>query len=110
MLDLKNQKMVLEADLAKKYQVATEMQDLLQHYHGEVEQATALCEKMCEDLRNHMTMIGTEEADYEVMITMKQGQVEIPQAAVVTDYGDALLLNKNVIENRNSRIMQLNGE
>jgi len=37
----------------------------------------------------------------------KQGQVEVPQAAVVTDYSDAIVIDKEVVESRNRRILEL---
>jgi len=36
--------------------------------------------------------------------------VEVPQAAVVTDYSDAVVIDKEVVESRNRRILQLGKE
>merc|ERR1712139_405202 len=41
---------------------------------------------------------------------MGQGQVEVQQAAVVTDYSDAVVIDKEVVESRNRRILQLGQE
>merc|ERR1712139_709692 len=41
---------------------------------------------------------------------MGQGQVEVQQAAVVTDYSDAVAIDKEVVEMRNRRILQLGKE
>merc|ERR1712099_74315 len=38
---------------------------------------------------------------------LKQGQVEVPQAAVVTDYSDAVVIDQEVVESRNRRILEL---
>lgn len=34
-------------------------------------------------------------------------QVEVPQAAVVTDYSDAIVIPEEVVESRNRRIFEL---
>merc|ERR1712060_159925 len=45
--------------------------------------------------------------DIEILFKLKQGQVEVPQAAVVTDYSDAVVIDKEVVESRNRRILEL---
>lgn len=61
-------------------------------------------------MKQHLAMMENETWDYEVMLTIKQGSVEVAQAAVVTDYSDALIFNKDVIDSRNERILQLGQE
>eukprot|EP00391_Amoebophrya_sp_Ameob2_P006024 CAMPEP_0178994128 /NCGR_PEP_ID=MMETSP0795-20121207/7102_1 /TAXON_ID=88552 /ORGANISM="Amoebophrya sp., Strain Ameob2" /LENGTH=1787 /DNA_ID=CAMNT_0020686295 /DNA_START=224 /DNA_END=5589 /DNA_ORIENTATION=+ len=110
MLELKHQKMMLEAEITKLNGVHVEMVTLLEHYQSQVEQARAVFEKEVDDLRAHQSMIENEEEDYEIMLQLKQGQVEVPPAAVVTDYSDAVTFHKEVIEARNRRIIELGGE
>merc|ERR1712050_710706 len=45
--------------------------------------------------------------DIEILFKLKQGQVEVPQAAVVTDYSDAVVIDNEVVESRNRRILEL---
>ena len=45
--------------------------------------------------------------NHECLVTLRQGFVEVAQEAVVTDYTDACLINRNLIEERNSRIRDL---
>merc|ERR1712039_591855 len=45
--------------------------------------------------------------DIEVLFKLRQGQVEVPQAAVVTDYSDAVVIDQEVVESRNRRILEL---
>ncbi|CAD7935748.1 unnamed protein product [Amoebophrya sp. A120] len=110
MLDLKHQKMLMEIEIQKLNGVHVEMVKLMDHYQAEVETNTAVFEKEVDDLRAHQSMIENEEEDYEIMVQLKQGQVEVPPAAVVTDYSDALTFHKEVIEARNRRILELGGE
>lgn len=41
------------------------------------------------------------------LFQLKQGQVEVPQAPVVTDYSDCVLINRNEVENLNEVIISL---
>ena len=45
--------------------------------------------------------------NHEVLVLLRQGYVEVAQEAVVTDYSDACLINRNLIEERNVRIREL---
>ena len=45
--------------------------------------------------------------NHEVLVLLRQGYVEVPQEAVVTDYSDACLINRTLIEERNVRIRAL---
>jgi len=48
--------------------------------------------------------------NFEVVVYLKQGQVEVPQLPVATDYKDAILLNRNVINQENSEIRHRGNE
>eukprot|EP00899_Mesostigma_viride_P029450 jgi/Mesvir1/9690/Mv12169-RA.3 len=43
--------------------------------------------------------------DMDVSLTLKQGQVEVPQASVVTDYGEAVLMHRGEIHKLNASIL-----
>jgi WD40 repeat protein len=53
--------------------------------------------------------IAFNAINHEVLISIKQGFVEVPQEAVVTDYTDACLINRNIVSERNERIRELGG-
>lgn len=42
--------------------------------------------------------------NFEVIVFLKQGQVEVPQLPVATDYKDAILVNTNVVKTENAGI------
>ena len=44
--------------------------------------------------------------NFEVIVYIKQGQVEVPQLPVATDYKDAILIRKDVIEDENNEIVK----
>lgn len=56
------------------------------------------------DLNSFRAKIIRESYNLDKLFTFKQGQVEVEQAAVVTDYSDAILINKNIIQNYNQSI------
>jgi len=42
--------------------------------------------------------------NFEVIVYLKQGQVEVPQLPVATDYKDAILVNVGVVNTENKGI------
>lgn len=44
--------------------------------------------------------------NFEAIVFMKQGQVEVPQLPVATDYKDAILININVVNAENQSIIR----
>lgn len=44
--------------------------------------------------------------NFEVMGYLKQGQVEVPQLPVATDYKDAILIKRDTIDDENKEIMK----
>lgn len=52
----------------------------------------------------------TEATDLTFLLKLKQGQVEVEQAAVVTDYTHSSLLHRREIEELNTEIRKLGGE
>merc|ERR1719203_2142682 len=60
--------------------------------------------------REHQDLMKKEEHDIEILFKLKQGQVEVPQAAVVTDYSGAVVIDTEVVESRNRRILELGKE
>ena len=45
-----------------------------------------------------------DAANLELLLKLKQGQVEVEQAPFVTDYSDCVFINKQVIEDYNTNI------
>ncbi|KAL9648060.1 hypothetical protein ABK040_012114 [Willaertia magna] len=61
------------------------------------------------DLNEFRERITTESYNLDKLFKFKQGQVEVEQAAVVTDYSDAILISKSSINELNSNI-KLHGQ
>lgn len=71
-----------------------------------------------EVLRNEIDRFTTDIEDFseykfqnmynvESFFKLKQGQIEIPQAPIVTDFGDAILIHRSVVENLNEQVTTL---
>merc|ERR1719506_1571626 len=43
----------------------------------------------------------------DILFSLKQGQVEVEHAAVVTDYADSIMIHRSVVDDVNERIREL---
>eukprot|EP00441_Pelagodinium_beii_P015570 CAMPEP_0197663976 /NCGR_PEP_ID=MMETSP1338-20131121/58348_1 /TAXON_ID=43686 ORGANISM="Pelagodinium beii, Strain RCC1491" /NCGR_SAMPLE_ID=MMETSP1338 /ASSEMBLY_ACC=CAM_ASM_000754 /LENGTH=1775 /DNA_ID=CAMNT_0043242517 /DNA_START=13 /DNA_END=5340 /DNA_ORIENTATION=- len=107
MMQLRSEKLAAEAEVAKGAAVLTEMAGLQTHLQKETEEAKVNYDRLERELREHKDLMNRELYDIELLFKLKQGQVEVPQAAVVTDYSDAIVIDQEVVESRNGRITEL---
>ncbi|OLQ07002.1 putative ribosome biogenesis protein RLP24 [Symbiodinium microadriaticum] len=107
MLELRAEKLRAEAEVARGAAVLNEMGGFLGHLERECMEAKAENDRLERELREHKALMGRELYDIEILFKLKQGQVEVPQAAVVTDYSDAIVIDQEVVESRNRRITEL---
>jgi WD40 repeat protein len=110
MLQLRAEKLQAEAEVQKGNSVLAEMNGLLAHLQQERDDAQADYDRLQAELTEHQQLMDRELYDIEILFKLKQGQVEVPQAAVVTDYSDAVVIGKEVVECRNRRILELGKE
>mmetsp|Transcript_38744 Transcript_38744/g.91098 ORF Transcript_38744/g.91098 Transcript_38744/m.91098 type:complete len:1764 (-) Transcript_38744:52-5343(-) len=110
MLDLRRERYQAEAEVAKGTAVLNEMSNLFTHLQKERDDAEAEEQRLEQELSMHRDLMDRERFDIEILFKLKQGQVEVPQAAVVTDYSDAVVINQEVVESRNRRIVELGQE
>jgi hypothetical protein len=110
MVQLRAEKVRFETEVAKNNAVLQEMSGLLAHLQQERDEAQADYDRLQLELTEHRHLMDRELFDIEILFKLKQGQVEVPQAAVVTDYSDAVVIDKEVVESRNRRILHLGKE
>merc|ERR1719181_654830 len=64
-----------------------------------------------EQLRKELDAIQEERYhntfNVDILFVLKQGQVEVEQAAVVTDYADSIMIHRGVVDDVNGRIKDL---
>lgn len=87
-----------------------EMSGFLAHLQKERDVLAQAHKQLQSELEEHVELMKREEYDIELLFKLKQGQVEVPQAAVVTDYSDAVVIDNEVVESRNRRILELGAE
>lgn len=110
MLELRGEKIEAEAEVQQGATRLQEMSGLLAHLQKELEEANNEVSRQQMELQEHRQLMDREQLDIEILFKLKQGQVEVPQAAVVTDYSDAIVIEKEVIECRNRRLLELGKE
>jgi len=110
MLEMRQRREALEREVAKNSLVLQDMQGLLAHLEKERGDAQVAHDVLQEELDEQLQLMDKELYDIEMLFKLKQGQVEVPQAAVVTDYSDAIVIDQEVVESRNRRIQELGQE
>lgn len=107
MLEMRKDRIQAEIEVQKGSAVLHEMNSLLVHLQKERDEAESEHDTLQTAMATHRQLMDRELYDIEVLFKLKQGQVEVPQAAVVTDYSDAVVIDRDVVELRNKRIVAL---
>lgn len=107
LVELRDKKIQLEQETFLAYNRFSEMQILVQAVLDESERIRVETDKLSSDLNQFMDYRFHMSYNIESLFSMKQGQVEIPQAPVVTDYSDAVLIHRNCVERLNESIIGL---
>jgi len=88
-----------------------EQQVHLESMHAELEQLDSAAQQVQQsidaaeaELEALELRMGCANSDLDLTLSVKQGQVEVEQAAVVTDYSDALVVERSLIEMHNTAI------
>jgi hypothetical protein len=69
----------------------THLESFRSDIEGKFQEAFALHQKTAD-------RVAKLKYNFEVIVYLKQGQVEVPQLPVATDYKDAILVQRSVIE------------
>lgn len=82
------------------------LKEFIKWYESNVTQLQEQLDVVSNKERKTISRIEKLKYNFEVIIYLKQGQVEIPQLPVATDYKDAILILKQDINRQNSLIKQ----
>lgn len=107
LVELRDKKILLEQETFMAYNRFSEMQILVQAVLDESERIRTETDKLTADLNQFLDYKFHTTYNVESLFELKQGQVEIPQAPVVTDYSDAVLIHRGCVERLNESIVGL---
>lgn len=96
----------INKDTAKLQQMVTDLKDHINftdHEKDEMEEKFGQSQAAREKAANRVEKL---KYNFEVVVYIRQGQVEVPQQPVATDYKDAILINKEIIEDENAQIVK----
>ena len=88
----------------------TNMKEFLKHLEVEVTDLNEKQEVLGNKERKTQSRVEKLRYNFEVIIYLKQGQVEVPQLPVATDYKDAILIQQAVVLEENKQIKKRGDE
>ncbi|KXS16756.1 hypothetical protein M427DRAFT_68803 [Gonapodya prolifera JEL478] len=106
-VELRDRKIVSEAELRTASRKLAEHQALLDAANREGERLRVEGEQAAAVLTAFVERRFENTYNVETLLGLKQGQVEVPQAAVVTDFSDAILIHRKVVEELNDSIVAI---
>merc|ERR1719272_2480707 len=83
-----------------------QLKDHLNYLRGDLNGLTDefnIVDSKCKKIEDRASKL---KFNFEVIVYLKQGQVEVPQLPVATDYKDAILITENIIKEENKKIEQ----
>ena len=107
LIEFRDKKLSLEHDVYVTGFNLKQMQNLVQNVMDESDFIKSEMEKTMNDLNQFLEYKFRNIYNLECLFQFKQGQVEVPQAPIVTNYSDAVLLHRSVVENLNEQVQHL---
>merc|ERR1719217_785051 len=77
---------------------------------AEDDEARTLCDACADELSRRREAEQVEVWNLELPFKLKQGQLEVEEAPVVTDYSEAVLVHRDVVSSLNTDIKKLGAE
>jgi len=90
--------------------VLKEIWDHKSYIDTQYEEKHEKLKEVVEDFEECLFRIEQSKFNFETIIYILQGQVEVPQLPVATDYKDAILIHTNVINEENEEIVERGDE
>ncbi|KAI8899961.1 WD40-repeat-containing domain protein [Globomyces pollinis-pini] len=107
LIDIRDKKIAIEQEVLYSSRSFKEMQSMVQNVLEESDKIKAETEKALIDLNQFTEFKFKNTYNIETLFELKQGQVEVPQAPIVTNYTDAVLLDRSVVEQLNEQVRTL---
>eukprot|EP01118_Nematostelium_gracile_P017620 TRINITY_DN7592_c0_g1_i2.p1 TRINITY_DN7592_c0_g1~~TRINITY_DN7592_c0_g1_i2.p1 ORF type:complete len:289 (+),score=89.32 TRINITY_DN7592_c0_g1_i2:110-976(+) len=106
-MEYRQQRIEKENEVKRKAQALADLNTYHEKLAEEDNALEAKFEAILRELRSFHVQRFTECADLDILLKLKQGQVEVDQAATVTDYSGSALIHRSQIENLNHVIRSL---
>ena len=94
----------MEKDKERLRQQITQLQDHINYLEDQLRNVEEQYEAQVLGQKKAADRINKIRYNFETIVYMKQGQVEVPQLPVATDYKDAILVSRDVIDYENREI------
>ena len=107
LVDIRDKKIGTEQEVVQAAKYLKEMQALVQNVLEESDTIKMEMEKAMNDLSQFLDYKFRNIYNIESLFHFKQGQVEVPQAPIVTNYSDGVLIHKSVVETLNEQVKHL---
>jgi hypothetical protein len=107
LVEIRDKKIAAELEVYHTGRLFKEMHSLVQNVLEESDNIKVATQKAMDDLTLFVDHKFRNTYDVEMLIGFKQGQVEVPQAPIVTNYADAVLLHRSVVEALNDQVRYL---
>ncbi|KAJ3212328.1 Cilia- and flagella-associated protein 43 [Dinochytrium kinnereticum] len=107
LLEFRDKKILSENDVKNSQRKLQEVQQVYQSILDENERIRKETERVNGEMAAFLEYKFQSTYNLETLYELKQGQVEVPQAPVVTDYTESVLLHRNVVEKVNDNIVTL---
>ena len=106
-LELRDRKIEAEIEVMHSEHTYREMQEIVQNHTKDLENLHMKIKPLEADLNEFAENKFLANFDVECLFDLKQGQNEITQAPIITDYSDAILINRSVVEKINEEVINL---
>jgi len=100
----------VEADLKASAEQLADMSLFLDELGVADDEARNECDALAEELQARRDAELSEMWNLELPFKLKQGQLEVEEAAVVTDYSEATFIHRDTVKRLNTDIKKLGGE
>jgi len=100
-------KIQAELDLARMSDMLKDMNHKLDKLVKRDDEVREKKEKLKAELDSVKEERYQNAFNIDILFSLKQGQVEVEQAAVVTDYADSVMIHRSVVDEVNARIREL---
>jgi hypothetical protein len=105
--EFRDKKIAAEMDVYHTGRLFKEMHSLVQNVLEESDNIKSATQKAIDDLTAFVDHKFNSTYNIEMLMEFKQGQVEVPQAPIVTNYSDAVMIQQTVVEALNERVRDL---